>query len=265
MTMSKKDIIPNDEKLNNNTPIDVDEDREPTYEQEVEDTILSGNVKEAVGAALAAGVASTLAGRKNIHATRIKWIAIIIGVIVAAGVLFFGGKAAYGSYMAKKQYTESIFQAVTEVKKIGEFCTANYREETVIAYKRNKKHGKDEIAIIVRGTVRAGFDLAQMETEMLNDSSIVVTLPPAKVLDVISNPSDFETFEESGEWNHEQTTQFKNTARERILQHAMDDDLLGYAEEAGREQMVNLFSLLGFKTVTVNVAQPLQPTEELSE
>lgn len=263
--MSKKDIIIGNGDLNN---IDLESEDinekgiDPSYEQEVEDAILSGNMKEAMGTALSAGVASALAGRKNLYAKRIKWIVILVVLLAGAAVLYFGGRTAYNKYMAKKNYTESIFQAVTEAKKMGEFCTANYREETVIAYKRIKKHGKDEIAIIVRGTVRVGFDLSQMETEMANDSSIVVTLPPVKILEVISNPTDFETFEESGEWSHKETSEFKNTARERILQHAIEDNILSFAEEAGKEQVTNLFMLLGFKNVSVNVTHTAPDPEE---
>ena len=268
MNMSKKNIIIKNDDIIEDDSIEVEDidsiDNEPSYEEEVEEEILSGNVKEALGSALSAGVASALAGRKNIHAHRIKWIAIVVGSLVALGVLYFGGKTVYNKYMAKKNYTESMFQAVTEVKNIGEFCTANYREETVIAYKRQKKHGKDEIAIIVRGTVRAGFDLSQMETEMLNDSSIIVTLPPVKILDVVSNPSDFETFEEKGEWSHKETTEFKNTARERILKHAIEDNILQFAENAGKEQLSNLFMLLGIKNVSVTVLQSPQETEPIN-
>ena len=128
----------------------------------------------------------------------------------------------------------------------------------------SSKHGQDEIAIIVRGTVRAGFDLSQMETEMLNDSSIIVTLPPVKILDVVSNPSDFETFEEKGEWSHKETTEFKNTARERILKHAIEDNILQFAENAGKEQLSNLFMLLGIKNVSVTVLQSPQETEPIN-
>lgn len=147
--------------------------------------------------------------------------------------------------------SRTITQTITEIKKIDEFCTANYQEETVVSAKRKRTFGTDEIAIIVKGTVRVGFDLSEMETNILSDTSIVITLPKAKVLDVITNPSDCETFVESGRWTHKQVTKYKNLARQRIEKHALADNILKDAERNGKERIQLLFMGLGFKHVEI--------------
>lgn len=154
-----------------------------------------------------------------------------------------------------KKISRTITQRVTEIKKIHEFCTANYCEETVVSATRKKMIGSDDIAIIVKGTVRVGFDLADMQTEVVNDTTINIILPKPKVLDVITNPSDCETFEETGHWSHKQVVRYKNIARSRILRHAQADGIMHDAEENGIERLQLLFTAMGFKVCNITIEE----------
>lgn len=183
--------------------------------------------------------------------TVVKTILLLaIGALILLGLGHFQ-KQGWGH----KKINRSITNTITEIKKIKEFCTANYCDETIVTATRKRRIGQDEIAIVVKGTVRAGFNLEEMNTVVKNDTSIVVVLPKAQVLDVITNPSDCETFVETGRWTPRQVTKYKEIARQRIRNHAETDGLLKDAEEHGKERLRLLFFSMGFKDVTVVVEE----------
>lgn len=180
-------------------------------------------------------------------------IILAVVLLVAWGIFSLQHRAKH------KRVVRAITQTVVEVQKIKEFCTANYQEETVVVAHRKKLLKSEDLAIIVKGTVRVGFDLSQMNTRLTSDTSIVIDLPAPIVLDVITNPSNFETFEEEGHWDHKQVTTYKNMARAMILHHAKADSIMQDAVENGVAKLTLLFKRMGMKQVTVNVAQP-EPT-----
>lgn len=176
-------------------------------------------------------------------------IAIVLLVFVALTAL-----RIYNSITAKKDYYESLSQTITEMKQISEFCTAHYIGEVMVSDEEIVFLKKKTIVLIVKGTVRAGFDLTKMQTEVVDDTTINVTIPPAQVLDIITNPSDIRTFSEKGSWSHEKTTIIKNTARAKLLELVMEDKLLETAEENGIRQLRTIFMAFGFKKVNISIA-----------
>lgn len=197
------------------------------------------------------GKIGTLLGSLNQLARTLIVLAVV--AVVVWGFFSIRQRARH------KKVVRSITQTVIEVKKIKEFCTANYYEETVVTATRKRLMKSEDLAIIVKGTVRVGFDLSHMNTRLTSDTSIVIDLPAPIVLDVITNPSDFETFQEDGHWDHKQVTTYKNMARAMILHHAKADGIMQDAEENGVAKLTLLFKRMGMKQVTVNVVQP-EPT-----
>jgi hypothetical protein len=78
-------------------------------------------------------------------------------------------------------------------------------------------------------------------------------LPKPKILDVISNPSDFETYEENGKWSHEEVTAIKNEARAAIEQNAIESGILERAEESGKQKLSSFLQALGFQKVFIEI------------
>jgi hypothetical protein len=111
----------------------------------------------------------------------------------------------------------------------------------------------DELVLITRGKVRAGFDLSELREQdiMVDSVSITLKLPKPQILDVISNPSDFETFEESGKWSHEEVTTYKNEARAAIEKDALESGILERAEESGKQKLTSFLQALGFQKVFI--------------
>lgn len=170
----------------------------------------------------------------------------LVAVCAAIVALVVYSKVAEG----KNRY-ESLGQTITEMKRISEFCTANYIGEVMIQDEEKKFLNRKVIVMIVRGKIRAGFDLTKMETEVVDDSTINVNLPKAQILDIITNPSDIRTFSEKGSWSHDRTTIAKNAARAKLLELVMEDNLLGTAEANGKMQLTSIFMAFGFKHVNI--------------
>lgn len=152
---------------------------------------------------------------------------------------------------AEKNRYETLGQTITEMKRISEFCTANYIGEVMVQDEEKQFLSSKNIVLIVRGKIRMGFDLTKMETEVVNDSTINLTLPEVQILDIITNPSDVRTFSEKGKWSHERVTITKNAARAKLLELVMEDNMLATAEENGKRQLSAIFSAFGFKQVNI--------------
>lgn len=216
---------------------------------------------------------------------------IVIAAVLAAG---FYASYKYGHifdfFKREPLSIEKTANVVEEIKKIGEFTTACYYEEMVLqdsyvdktqvmgrdadklAGKALRKVGLDswaskadnvstvvnsdnEILLIGKGYVRAGFNLAKVQESDLNvhGDTLDITLPPTEVFDIIMNPSDFTTEYEKGTWSHELTKPIKERAKATLEQNAIEGGILAKAEENGKKQLEAIFTAFGFKQVNITV------------
>ena len=177
---------------------------------------------------------------------RILFIAIGIVAIICAICINF--------HIKTKLHVESVSQKVTEIKQISELCTVTYINEEAIFDTIDGSSNKITV-VKARGTIRAGFDLSKMTAISTSYDSIALFLPSAQILDVIVNPSGFETITEEGTWTHDEYIASRMKAREKILVHSVEDDILNVAEENGRNQLTAMFNALGFKTVSITIVR----------
>lgn len=178
---------------------------------------------------------------------------------------------------------------VEKIKKISEFTTACYYAEFVLKDEKNEisklaslknqmnsskatriaanivnplaasqlNNASDstlcEIVILSKGTVRAGYDLSKIganDLKIANDT-ITINIPAPEVFDVILNPSDYEFFIQEGKWSHEEITSIQSTAKERLLNDALNAGILDKAESFGKDRIQGLFKTFGFNVVNV--------------
>ena len=109
------------------------------------------------------------------------------------------------------------------------------------------------MVIIIKGKVRAGFDMSALTEKdiIIENKTIRIKLPPVEILDVITNPSNFETFVESGKWSFDEVNEYKKEARESLEKSAIDGGILDLAKESGVEKLTTLFKNLGFAEVVI--------------
>ena len=193
---------------------------------------------------------------------------IILGVVAVVGVLgtlsfAFPNFSLFGGDLT----IEKTANLVEEVKKISEFTTANYYEDYLVQcqkkVKRNKLFGGEEmvqceIVFSVSGKVRAGFDMSLLTDESfsVNGKTLNITLPAPQIFDVITNPSDYSTFERTGDWSHEEIVAMQVEGKEALLAHAHKIDILGKANDHGKDRIIALFQSMGFEEVNVTLTPP---------
>ena len=204
--------------------------------------------------------------------TKIALIAVGIIVIVAAvAVLYYNpfnwNISLFGDRSLKIADTKNV---VEHVREISEFTTASYYEEFVVqeskivakeslfGFKKDQVDSvQNEIVIILKGKVRAGFDLSKMTEANLcaKSDTLLVQLPAPELFDVIINPSDYEIFIEEGKWSHDEIQAFQVQSKEQLRTHALKENIIGKAKTEGKERLTNLFKTFGYKVVEVSIEE----------
>lgn len=110
---------------------------------------------------------------------------------------------------------------------------------------------KKQLVLIGKGKVLAGTNL-----QKLNDQSIVIhndtawiQLPQAEILEAIINPSDFETFEETGKWSDDEVIAVKVKARDKMISRAIERGILDKAGKKANAVIESFLHIAGFKVV----------------
>jgi Protein of unknown function (DUF4230) len=113
--------------------------------------------------------------------------------------------------------------------------------------------GYDQLVLVCKGRVIAGTDLLALSPENMyrNKDSVSLGLPPARILEIVINPSDVETFIEKGDWTTEAFEKVKIRAREKMRARALSEDILGKANARARLLMENFLRQSGFTKVNV--------------
>jgi hypothetical protein len=201
--------------------------------------------------------------------TKIKITAAVIIIIAAvAGGLYLGYRlnlVSFPSFGRKPLTIEETANVVDEIKKIGELTTACYYEEIAMHDTRIDTisilgithHKNNEIVLIGKGTVRAGFDLAKISEEALNahGDTLEIRLPDVEVFDIILNPSDFSIEYEDGTWDNEMLKPIKAEAKKQLEANAIASGILKKADESGRKHLKNLFATFGYNEIRFNIVK----------
>lgn len=182
----------------------------------------------------------------------------VVLYIVLAVAAVMGGLYCYQHFLQSEKEDVVIDKTATvveEIRKISEFTSACYYEEMVLGYKKKKK---DEMVLIANGKVRAGFDLSTIEPDdvIISGDSLFVALEPAKIFDIIINPSGYDVFVEKGKWSHDQMTTIKDDARNKLAANANAYGILDKATEFGTEKLSAVLKTFGYKEVVVSIKEP---------
>lgn len=203
-----------------------------------------------------------------------KIVLIVVGIVAVIGIiaLLYYNPFNWNISFSKDRFPKiaDTKNVVEHVKTISEFTTACYYEEFVvqeskIVAKENMfslKKGQidsvqNEIVIILKGKVRAGFDLSKMTENDLcaTNDTLTVLLPAPELFDVIINPSDYEIFVEEGKWSHDEIQTFQNRSKEYLLAQAQQENILDKAKKEGRERLGNLFKNFGYNSVIIEIKE----------
>jgi len=195
---------------------------------------------------------------------KIIFIVTTVTVVLIAVFCFFKfSNFNFGGIFKEKPITiDKTANVIEEINQLAEFTTATYYQEIIIKETKKRSNigsyfgsyiGDEELVLIIKGKVRAGFDLSDLSEEdiLIDENTIELKLPKVKIIETITNPSDFETYEESGTWSFEEIKEFKNKAREKIENSAIEGGILELAEKSGIEKLKSLIEAFGFKQVII--------------
>jgi Protein of unknown function (DUF4230) len=200
---------------------------------------------------------------------QLKKIAIII-LICVAGWWVLGKVNLLPSFSDIFQSRTVVIDntpiLIKEIQQIAELTTAiSYDEVVVDSVKLNTTPSIrtnpfipapasiDRIVLIARGKVIAGSDLQQLKDEqiVIVKDSVSIQLPAPKILNVIINPSDFETFSEKGNWSNTEVTLVKEKAIRILEQRAIKQNILLVADKKAKLVLEKLLHSIGFTKVTL--------------
>lgn len=194
---------------------------------------------------------------------KIKTFIILLLILILAGAGVAGYlEFKYDVFGLKQEEELKIDKTplvIEETKKISELTSAHFYEEVVVKKNRTDKgiifDSKNELVVIAKGNVRAGFNLSKLtENDItIQNDTINVNLPAAEIFDVIVNPSDYEVFVSDGKWSHDETSKAVTEAQAKIKQDAIDNGILTTASTSGVNKLTELFKSFGFNVVNIKV------------
>lgn len=173
-----------------------------------------------------------------------------IGLLPPLGRIFHG----------RQPHIDETPVIIQQVKNIAQMFTQTFYDEYVYdtgiirtpPFSANKR-----LIFIAKGEVISGFDLSELSEKSIirRDKSIVVKLPPARILEVVINPSGFETFIEEGAITFEESKKYHEDARRIFERNAREKGILTNSSEQGRQMLEKFFHLLGFETVDIIIPE----------
>lgn len=191
----------------------------------------------------------------------LNWLLPLIAIALIIGLFFFlknPFKIDWSINKTEKQTTLTV----EEIKKISELNTASYYEEMLLE-KRDTTKGflksnKHLLAVLVKGNLKVGFDLSQISEDDISigeDKSVVITLPEAKVTDIITNPSDRTIVygEKDKHFTENDINELTNQAKTVLVNNAREEGIFEKATEQGKKEMTNLLKAMGYEKVTVKI------------
>ena len=158
---------------------------------------------------------------------------------------------------------------ITEIKQIATLFTIESSDEVVVSQVRPVPAGSpkkildwisplplaqaERLVLVVKGKVIAGTDLSRLESNavFIRDDSVSVTIPAARIQDIIVNPSGTDVFIEEGNWSQAETNKLVSQASEKLRQRATEKGILLKADEQALKVLRNFLALQGFQKIRV--------------
>jgi len=112
-----------------------------------------------------------------------------------------------------------------------------------------------QLVLIGKGKVLCGTNLQNISASdiVTRNDSLWITVPQATIIDVIINPSDFETFEEKGDWSAAEVMAVKVKAKRKMMNRALAQNIIIKADTKAKNTLTIFFENAGFRWVGVSV------------
>lgn len=114
----------------------------------------------------------------------------------------------------------------------------------------------NKLVLIARGQIVAGINLKEIQPEniMTKEDTVLIELPPAKITDVIINPSGFEIFMEKGNWSANEVIELKKRAKHLMMERNIQQGLLKKASERAAVVLTGFLKNIGYKNIIITLS-----------
>ena len=203
-----------------------------------------------------------------------NYILVIVGIVLV--IILLQRMNIFPSwsnlFSAKQVAIDETPVLISEIKELSEMITITAFDEVVVDSVKASKYDivnkvtgfsmpvfsptPDRLVLVVKGKVMAGTDLSGLMPDdfYIDKDSISLVIPPSRILDLVTNPSDFSTFAETGEWTPEAVTLVKQKARNKVLQRALDNGIIDKANQRSKMVMESFLRSLGYSRIRVTIA-----------
>lgn len=191
----------------------------------------------------------------------------ILGLLLVAVICLFIKREKFFRTMSSLFKSQPVVidetpVLIKQINDLAQLVTISFYDEIVMDSSKPKnlpsfpglRPVPDHIVLLAKGTVLAGIDLKKLDSGkvfVLKDS-VNIELPPAGILNTIINPSNFEVFDEEGNWSANQVLQIKQRMINKIRQRAIENNALSKADARAREVLERFLRSAGFRQVTFN-------------
>jgi hypothetical protein len=187
-------------------------------------------------------------------------VKIIIGavVLVAVVAIFFWVKSALKSNYVEIGSNEQIDTTPTQIQSIrdiGEWEFLSVSAEEMVDTVRKGFFSDDELVRIYYGTLRLGINMQQLSDDAITiqGDSVQATFPKVTLLDNdFIDEAKTKSFYESGKWTPQAHQALYQKAHRQMLHHCLTPENLTTAQSNAESQLRNLFTQLGYKTITLH-------------
>jgi len=185
---------------------------------------------------------------------RLVMTTLVLAAIFAIG-LFLGNHLPRLTGSGATTRISSGPALLTQIQTLSQLVTVKYVIEKVILLEDVKWYGENRVLIVAHGVVKAGTDLKRLRPEDIQVAGrkVVVTLPPAQIIDAYLDDNQTKVVEHSTGL----LRAFDKDLQQTVRQNAVDDigraartsGILGDAENQARAQLTALLRQLGFEEI----------------
>lgn len=149
-----------------------------------------------------------------------------------------------------------------QVQQLNQLATVRFTIQKVVGLREQKQPvGSEAILLVMQASVQAGIDLASLRPDDIavrSDGTVVLKLPPAKILNVSIDEKETKVWDRSKTWwtpwvpyGLDLEQQARRAGLEAVNKAALDMGILSQAERNAETSIKGLLGLAGVKSVLI--------------
>ena len=179
---------------------------------------------------------------------------------ISAVIVGLAGLAVYYRYFPQQAGRESLVESpaiLRQIQPLNDLITVRYNIQKVIGLKEQKvPFGSDQVLMLVQAKVQGGVNLADA-TASRAGQTVVIRLPPARILDAALDDQETKVWDRSKTWwtpwvslNPDLEQAARRAALEDVRLAAVQMGILSNAQQNAETILRNFLQTIGFNQVS---------------